>query len=181
MNTQTREEQKAVLDAAWNGEETEWMTLSGAQWVRMSDGPIGVLIAIRGGYTVRIKPKPDPYAELKAAHAAGKVIEYLHVGAFHTEWTTLNTPSWVYPVDHYRIRHEPELVPLEASDIPPGSAIRNNPPNPYAPWWIVTMVTSEGVTLGPRTSVNTFCALMSRGDEIKRPGEDWNPCSKPKP
>lgn len=112
MRTQTREEQKAVLDAAWNGELCEWQAFGG-KWL---EGDLATIFArIYEGKMVRIKPKPDPFAELKAAHAAGKVIEW----KCGSDWYPAQNPGWSYTVDCYRIRPEPELVPLEASNIPP--------------------------------------------------------------
>lgn len=46
--------------------------------------------------------KPDPYAELKAAHAAGKVIQGLIGG----HWIDSPHPTWKYPVETYRTRPE---------------------------------------------------------------------------
>ena len=47
----------------------------------------------------------DPYAELKKAHAEGKVIEHRNMG---DTWTTCALPSWMFPPDFYRIKPKPE-------------------------------------------------------------------------
>lgn len=47
---------------------------------------------------------PDPYAELKEAHAEGKVIEHRNMG---DTWTTCALPSWTFSPDFYRIKPEP--------------------------------------------------------------------------
>jgi hypothetical protein len=76
--------------------------------------------------------KPDLYAELKAAHAAGKVVQVIDCG----KWLDLPTPNWCEPVGRYRIKPtesakpepadpyaEPQTktVPLDPEDVPPGS------------------------------------------------------------
>jgi hypothetical protein len=49
--------------------------------------------------------KPDPYAELKAAQKAGKVIQ-LPSG---DKWEDLTDPTFDFPVSCYRIKPEPEI------------------------------------------------------------------------
>ena len=44
--------------------------------------------------------KPDPYAELKKAHAEGKVIQ----GCIRGHWIDCPHPTWKYPLDTYRIK-----------------------------------------------------------------------------
>jgi hypothetical protein len=87
----------------------------------------------------------DPYAELKAAHAAGKVIQYKCGTDAKCEWSDMNRfATFVGALDQYRIkpdevpwieRHgeniagiiayrEPKpKVPLGPEDVPPGSAV----------------------------------------------------------
>lgn len=64
--------------------------------------------------------KPDPYAELKKAHAAGKVIQIkLKLSG---AWTTFNGDF-----DNLDSRHEIRIkpdVPLGPEDVPPGSVIK---------------------------------------------------------
>jgi hypothetical protein len=49
--------------------------------------------------------KPDPYAELKAAHAAGKTIQYKVFKLFgNFAWEDRPNPDWSLPPDHYRIK-----------------------------------------------------------------------------
>jgi hypothetical protein len=73
--------------------------------------------------------KVDAYAELKAAHKAGKVIQRRY-DADSTRWWDINEPSltWKWPVDTYRIKPDVKIIPLEAKDVPPGSAIGYNFP-----------------------------------------------------
>jgi hypothetical protein len=44
--------------------------------------------------------QPDPYAELKKAHAEGKVIQ----GCIRGHWIDCPHPTWKYPLDTYRIK-----------------------------------------------------------------------------
>jgi hypothetical protein len=68
-----------------------------------------------------------------------------------------------------------ELVPLEASDVPPGSVIRFPQ---MTGWGMVTGVGVSGVT-GPEGDERPWCDLMDDGGEILRPGQtEWSPCSK---
>jgi hypothetical protein len=68
-----------------------------------------------------------------------------------------------------------ELVPLEASDVPPGSVIRFPQ---MTGWGMVTGVGVSGVT-GPEGDERPWCDLMDDGGEILRPGKtEWQPCSK---
>lgn len=54
--------------------------------------------------------KPDPYAELKKAHAEGKVIQ----GCINGHWIDCPHPTWKYPVNTYREKpDEKKTVPLE--------------------------------------------------------------------
>lgn len=58
-------------------------------------------------------PEPaDPYAELKAAQAAGKVIEFW--SEINRKWESNDVPmAWCYPPERYRIKPEPafQLLP----------------------------------------------------------------------
>lgn len=51
----------------------------------------------------------DPFAELKAAYAAGKVIQYRHAD-WH-EWTDIYQPSWKSVLLCYRIKPEQPRPP----------------------------------------------------------------------
>lgn len=129
---------------------------------------------------------PDPYAELKAAHAAGKVIQFRHPtgGA----WTDGCSFEWVLPPDFYRVKPDPQ--PLGPEDVPSGSVILwNATPGNFAStpheWSSVLGVIPEGVyTVGfyvgspdePTIDFTSFKDLVLH--QIKRPGEDWKPCYK---
>lgn len=60
--------------------------------------------------------KPDPYAELKAAHAAGKVIQIAHHN-LPDVWVDFPFPEFSAPPEDYRIKPEPVIVPLDMTDL----------------------------------------------------------------
>jgi hypothetical protein len=59
-------------------------------------------------------PKPDPYADLKAARSAGKAIEILIDG----QWRVAASPTFEHPIDTYRIK--PDAPPFKLPPPPPG-------------------------------------------------------------
>ena len=58
--------------------------------------------------------KPDPFAELKAAHAAGRAIQILNSQNRYVD----ADPKWTSPVEYYRIK--PEASPFQLPPPPPG-------------------------------------------------------------
>lgn len=51
------------------------------------------------------QPDPDPYAELKAAHAEGKVIQFFSKTSDRwNDCNELDPPTWTSPPDRYRIK-----------------------------------------------------------------------------
>lgn len=59
-----------------------------------------ILDCIQRGHKIRLAP--DPYAELKKAHAEGNKMEYFD-GA---HWNPIDSPSWICSPNHYRIKPE---------------------------------------------------------------------------
>lgn len=95
-----------------------------------------------------------------------------------------------YPTDMdiiaYRIvkAPEPQWLPLTCDDVPPGSVIRWNETDAVEEsldgWCLIVAVGDDGVThiqCGNTFSDTSWEALMPH--DIKRPGEDWQPCKKP--
>lgn len=62
--------------------------------------------------------KPDPYAELKKAHAEGKVIQCITIDGEWVDCTSLNPPRWNVLPENYRIK--PEAPPFQLPPPPPG-------------------------------------------------------------
>ena len=52
------------------------------------------------------RPIEDPYAELKAAHAAGNTIQTIDCGEY-VDWPIKGPESWCFPVNEYRIKPDP--------------------------------------------------------------------------
>jgi len=84
----------------------------------------------------------------------------------------------------YRIKPEPELVPLGPEDVPPGSVFNTVPDD--TGWKAPVLVAIGGIVLLradrldiPTLKATTWTELMEMGAQIKRPGEDWSPCAKP--
>lgn len=69
------------------------------------------------GAGITVVEKPDPYAELKKAHAEGKVIQ----GCIRGHWIDCPHPTWKYPVNTYREKPE-------APDVCAVPQIIKNPP-----------------------------------------------------
>ena len=75
----------------------------------------------------------------------------------------------------YRIKPEPQWVKLGRADIPPGSALRCESWE-NGSWMLITSVVGNGVWADHR--VTTFQQMFDGEWQIKRPGEDWQPCKK---
>ncbi len=74
----------------------------------------------------------------------------------------------------------PARVPLTAADVPPGSFVRCNS-DPETDWCPVVNVHNKGVMIitdhGEVILVTWMRLFMD--SKILRPGQDWQPCSKP--
>lgn len=89
----------------------------------------------------------------------------------------MTTISFMAKASCYRIKPTPVLVPLECTDIPPGSVFRH-PRWTNGVYWSPVKVMYNLVAFSMDTDRITYIYLMNHGYEIKRPGEDWKPCSK---
>jgi hypothetical protein len=89
-----------VIKAWADGAEIEFLTMLGT-WVTIKYPDWD------DRFKYRVKPEPDPYAELKAAHAAGKTIQCY--SKYNKEWITLSNPIWGTLVSNYRVK--PEVDP----------------------------------------------------------------------
>lgn len=85
----------------------EWEVCIGGAW-NENFVKLSLIRWIDDGYEIRIKPQPDPYAELKAALAAGKVIQVQWTMDIGTDrWYDVD-PDWTMPIKQYRIKPEPK-------------------------------------------------------------------------
>ena len=111
--------------------------------------------------------KPDPYSELKAAHAAGKVIQILN----HQNRYVDADPTWTSPVEYYRIK--PEAPPFQPSD-----QAQLPPPPPGMSWHREDGWKAEDLPQGYRPLVAGENWLA--GDEIRRSGRThWEVAGTP--
>ena len=170
MNKEKLKELAATLNGIAEGKAWE------IQWVLDGWGPpleVGVQEALKAGYNIRLKPptqQHDPYAELKAAHAAGKAIQ-CDCGGIWRDW---NDPHWSLPPERYRIKPETRRVPLCANDIKSGDEFLHSSGLRYTWHCIYT----NAVQLS-RASTFSFEQLMEEGWKIRSIGEtEWRECSK---
>lgn len=88
-----------------NGQHANQAEMWIGKWVQANDAK-GQITTYRVPLSVPWPEaeKPDPYAELKEAHAAGKMIEGYQ--ATRDVWEECPLPAWTAPVNHYRIKPE---------------------------------------------------------------------------
>lgn len=159
----------------WNWPDDRWEDC----W---TDNP---LAAITEGCYIRLKPQPpplDPYAELKAAHAAGKKLQHRYSGMASWEDCSVSDTKqdpycFIHGRECYRIKPEPRKVPLGPDDVPPGSVFRSKE---LPDGWIAPTSVSAGAGCYFHDEVvfRYKWAELQEKQEIKRPGEDWQPCWK---
>jgi len=116
--------------------------------------------------------QPDPYAELKAAHAAGKVIQFWCESI--NQWVPIGPiPIWD-ALTKYRIKPEQQKVPLGPDDITPGSVVHKSD---EVGWRAVSEISNVAVKIGAEWL--PFNWLFRYDYEIKRPTDtSWQPCYK---
>ena len=153
-------------------------------WVPNGGGGRRTLPNVARYRTKRPLPVEDPYAELKAAHAAGKVIQYLEDEGDWSQFADGRVaPKWTSPPEFYRVKPDP--IPLGPEDVPPGSSIRGVGETKSAGWCLITSCTHTGIRIWRHSEENqheiTWESLKETGSQILRPGQDWQPCSKPQP
>jgi hypothetical protein len=78
------------------GEKAGILTANSFEWGIDDIQPDGMVI----GWRYADAEQPDPYAELKKAHAEGKLIQ----GCIRGHWIDCPHPSWKYPLYTYRIK-----------------------------------------------------------------------------
>lgn len=147
--------------------------------IKCGDGIIGERFNLNDHYqvfsTIEVpvsEPEPDPYAELKAAFAAGKTIQGY---SLHDEqWRDLPAPAWSRPAEDYRVKPEPVKVPLGPEDVPPGSAFR---PIGGDEWRSIQGPTESGVVVAFVGTV-TWDDLAKRYEISRDFGKTWHPCWK---
>lgn len=128
------------------------------------------LSALEQSYEIRLKPQPpqpDPYAELKAAHAAGKEIQIF----CHGKWCDCD-PEWLSDSE-YRIKPEPQRLPLCADDVKAGDEFLA--PDGYRRQW--EKLSDKGISFV--WAYASWDDLAVHGYKIRSLNEtDWRPCYK---
>jgi hypothetical protein len=123
---------------------------------------------------------PDPYAELKAAHAAGKVIQMIYRGAkvlgkeySPDGWKDIHFPVFDAPPEDYRIKPEPVIVPLDYDDIRATDEFKSKGGGS-----ICTLLSWDATTV--RTSMYTlnYDRLASICLRRQHGSNEWKPCTK---
>lgn len=127
------------------------------------------------------RPLPDRWAAEKAAHAAGKRIEWRckdkDKGGW-TDWRYVEFLSWFQDdSNEYRIapeqpKPEPKWRDLAFEDFPPGSSLRF--PDRPEEWHAVISADTNGVETSQ--SYYRYNELREQNAEIIRPGGQWEPC-----
>jgi hypothetical protein len=115
------------------------------------------------------EPKPEEWAAEKAAFAAGKAIQYR--GSESSMWHDTVIPTWQFCCQ-YRVKPEPQWVPMEPDDIVAGMEFTNDTGTRYQ--W--AEVDTYGVTL--LDSSISFEQLLRLGYEYRINGGEWKPCKK---
>ncbi len=182
MNKEELKELAAVLNGIAEGKEwlvTDRGSRTEAWEEYCSDNPIS---AIENGYKIRLKPQPpplDPYAEIKAAHAAGKVIQHRFPG--YLDWNDTSHPEFLRSRE-YRIKPEQKKVPLEPGDVPPGSVFSAMPE--ASGYCVPSLVDEDGCLFASRSSDDYQDKMVTWSDMVYgwwiwRPTDtEWQPCYK---
>jgi hypothetical protein len=127
------------------------------------------------------KPEPEKWAAEKAAFAAGKKIQFSYK---EEPWIDLDEtvetadPPWWDKNLEWRIKPEPQWIPIGPDDAPPGSVIRGRSEEKTKAWCMILTCSDFGIRIQGRDEVTKWSEAMEWGWQIKRPGEDWKPCKK---
>jgi hypothetical protein len=116
------------------------------------------------------EPKPEEWAAEKAAFAAGKAIQYR--GSESSMWHDTVIPTWQLCCQ-YRIKPEPQWVPMEPDDIVVGMEFRLMRGGARRRWVRVKphMVWFDDIA-------QSFEDLMRKGWQYRINGGEWKPCKK---
>jgi len=139
-----------------------------------------------GFYGDIVAYRPDPYGHLRQALADGKEIEHqANVGG---QWYSLINAmevDFMSPPEAYRIKPEPQWLPLGPEDVPPGSVVRKND-WPEGTWEVVHGTEVTGINWDEENE--KFDSIMEDW-LINRPRHRdadgnptlWEECRKPAP
>jgi len=134
--------------------------------------------------------KPVPYGHLRQALSDGKVIQVQWSRDKGSDKWHDCIPDWSMPADQYRIKPEPQWLPLGPVDVPPGSVFRQSETTASCPWYSVLCIHDLGVCFhagGKDAFTLTYAELERLPWQINRPRHRdadgnptlWEPCRKP--
>jgi len=169
MNKEKLLELADVLLGIADGREWEY---KGTEWFVPSCDPMHY---VKLGLQLRLKSQPepvDPYADLKQAGKDGKVIEFNFGTEEEPLWSRCS-PSWLYSADKYRIKPEPQKIPLSQNDVKSGDEFLRRDGRRFQ--W--SAVSEKVVGLGDWGF--GFDQLMDADWKIRSINEtEWRPCYK---
>jgi hypothetical protein len=116
------------------------------------------------------EPKPEEWAAEKAAFVEGRAIQFQPKG--FNEWLDCVEPTWRSDLK-YRIKPEPQWVPMEPDDIVVGMEFRLMRGGARRRWVRVKphMVWFDDIA-------QSFEDLMRKGWQYRINGGEWKPCKK---
>lgn len=119
-------------------------------------------------------PPAAPYAELKVAHAAGKVIQ---IESEPGLWTDIPKPTWAYPALCYRIKPDPQ--PWSSPDDVPGPVcwIRKCGDSSGLAWLLVCVCTN-GFHISQSVRPPMIAWRETQNYEYSTDRKTWRPCVK---
>lgn len=168
-----------VLLKIADGAEWEFQFKHDGKWSNSGATSITAAVSlIYSGHEIRLK-ESDPYADLKAAHAAGKVIQCDFGDG--DGWTDVPEPKWISPIIcHYRIKPEPVMVPLGPNDVFPYDIFRCG--GDAFLWRTVTGLGLDGVWIPHGTPEGnkfvTWEELQKHWEISPDAGKTWQRCEK---
>ena len=110
------------------------------------------------------------------AFANGEEIEFL---VSDNKWSRVSSsPLFSLDPQDYRIKPKLKRVPLEASDVPPGSIVRHWAMKPNLWAEVLRIYHNSMVVFSEENGFEAIPFDDAGCWEIKRPNEDWNPCWK---
>jgi len=115
-------------------------------------------------------------AVVMLAFSEGKRIEYFE--DMCNKWLEVKKPAWQWSDVLYRVAEEPELAPLEASDIPPVCWIRMKPP--MWPSGVAVLVTMIEITEIGTSEKNYSYEELYKDFDMSTDLKTWTPCRKEK-
>lgn len=201
----------AILAGIGGGHEWQFSVESSPDVWRDPSGEFEPLSSIQLGHRIRIKPwtlPPPPegrewhYGERFTASdlpegyrplLAGEIVVEGDEFDESTGWRQCAQTGFPLTAQHGAKRRtkrplpepKPDPLPLGPEDVPPGSLIRGAAETEGACWCLITSCSRTGVRIWRHSEESpheiTWETLKECGSQILRPGQDWQPCSKPAP